>query len=616
MEVEEDRIIQEALAEAVGHSRFHLGHANRAIRLLSQGNHWRSAEALLAKLRQEWNLQINEVSLNAAISGLWWPRALWLLQKLRHHFAPKDAIGSNAAAARFPWPTAWRWSRRLLCQLQLDGLQPTKISFNTAITAAAKHMAMETSEVSTVKTWRQAMDLWQSMGEAEETISRNGVLSSLGGRWRLASQLLASTPMARLRASIITYNSTVHVYEKAALWRVGCQLIGKILDHQMQLDLFSSNGSLKTAHHWRRTLHCLAWMRCRQLEPDQVSLSAAITKTWWNQSLNLLHPESPLPRPNEVSLSAAISACEKSAQWSSALVLMAQLPTMTLKANTTSCNALLSACEKGFNWTQAIEVLHQMDELRVASSGMTWNAMASASEKCAQWQLALQTLPSAPGFSEPMAFNAAMVACTKGEASSWGRVLYLLASLPSATSISYDSALASLVARWPMALETMRQMQNDCGCTAWSYEMLLNAMTVTGPSVVGVAQQLLAEVSEEVTLELLEDLRENEKESRKIIKKPPPFPTRNTWSFECSIYIFPFPIHSSCWNPEDSFFDGCQRLKGVARSLDLAKLMHQSQALPGLNDVSLDQRAPTWINIGLTIDNFNSKYYTYGCFQK
>lgn len=29
----------------------------------------------------------------------------------------------------------------------------------------------------------------------------------------------------------------------------------------------------------------------------------------------------------------------------------------------------------------------------------------------------------------------------------------------------------------------------------------------------------------------------------------------------------------------DSFFDGCQRLKGVARSLDLAKLMHQSQAM-------------------------------------
>ena len=542
MEVEEDRIIQEALAEAVGHSQFHLVHANRAIRLLSQGNHWRSAEALLAKLRQEWNLQINEVSLNAAISGLWWPRALWLLQKLRHHFAPKDAIGSNAAAARFPSPTAWRWSRRLLCQLQLDGLQPTKISFNTAITAAAKRVAMETmetSEVSTVKTWRQAMDLWQSMGEAEETISRNGVLSSLGGRWTLASQLLASTPMARLQASIITYNSTVHVYEKAALWRAGCQLIGTILDHQMQLDLFSSNGSLKAAHHWRRTLHCLAWMRCCQLQPDQVSLSAAITKTWWNQSLNLLHPESPLPRPNEVSLSAAISACEKSAQWSSALVLMAQLPTMTLKANTTSCNALLSACEKGFNWTQAIEVLHQMDELRVASSEMTWNAMASASEKCAQWQLALQTLPSAPGFSEPMAFNAAMVACTKGEASSWRRVLYLLASLPSATSISYDSALGSLVARWPMALETMRQMQNDCGCTAWSYEMLRNAMTVTGPSVIGVAQQLLAEVSEEVMLELLEDLRKTKK-NRQTSSKIPTFPNQKHWScwiFQC---IFPF----------------------------------------------------------------------------
>ena len=500
MEVADGRIIQEALAKAVGHSwRFHLGHANRAIRLLSMGNHWQSAEALLATLLP-WSFQISDVSLNAAISGLWWPRALWLLQKLRHDFAPKDAIGSNAATARLA-PTAWPWSRRLLCQLQLDALQPTKISFNTAITAAAKRVAMETTtDSTTVTTWRQAMDLWRSMGEAEETISRNGVLSSLGGRWILASQLLTSTPMARLRASIITYNSTINVYEKAAVWRAAFQLIGNILDHQLKLDLFSSNGSLKATHHWRHKLHCLAWMRCCQLQPDQVSLSAAITKNW-RQSLKLLHPESPLPRPNEVSLSAAISACEKWAQWSSAFVLMARLPTMTLKANTTSCNALLSACEKGFNWTQAMAVLHQMHVLRVASSETTWNAMASACEKCAQWQLALQTLPSAPGGSEPMAFNAAMVACTKGEASSWRRVLYLLASLPSATVISYDSALASLVARWPMALETIRQMQNDCGCTTWSYEMVLNAMTS-----VKSAQQLLAEVSEEVTLELLDDL--------------------------------------------------------------------------------------------------------------
>ena len=30
---------------------------------------------------------------------------------------------------------------------------------------------------------------------------------------------------------------------------------------------------------------------------------------------------------------------------------------------------------------------------------------------------------------------------------------------------------------------------------------------------------------------------------------------------------------------EDAFFEGCQRLKGYARSLDLAKLMHQTQAM-------------------------------------
>ena len=83
----------------------------------------------------------------------------------------------------------------------------------------------------------------------------------------------------------------------------------------------------------------------------------------------------------------------------------------------------------------------------------------------------------------------------------------------------------------------------------------------------------------------------------------PQFPSKKDPKNDTGIFhvpcIFTFPIHiSSCFVTEDAFFEGCQRLKGVARSLDLAKLMHQSQASLGCNRPLTEHRAPrcsTWI---------------------
>ena len=83
--------------------------------------------------------------------------------------------------------------------------------------------------------------------------------------------------------------------------------------------------------------------------------------------------------------------------------------------------------------------------------------------------------------------------------------------------------------------------------------------------------------------------------SKKIQKRH-----RNLPCSICSMYL-PFPIHiSSCFVTEDAFFEGCQRLKGVARSFDLAKLMHQSQASLGCNRSGVcwlcwAPRCSTWI---------------------
>ncbi|CAL1135049.1 unnamed protein product, partial [Cladocopium goreaui] len=202
-----------------------------------------------------------------------------------------------------------------------------------------------------------------------------------------------------------------------------------------------------------------------------------------------------------VCISAAITACEKSAQWTSAAELLAALRMLRSAApNSTSCNAVLSACEKGFQWLQAVNIFRQIHS-SLRCSETTLNAMASACEKCSQWQMALRNLPMDGSGQEKhlMGFNAAMCACHKGGCS-WRSVLQLFASGPAPSNVSYDATLLATAAAgagagaWRHGLQLLWQMQHDSGCTAFSYELLMNALT-SGRDTLVTAQSLLAEAT-------------------------------------------------------------------------------------------------------------------------
>ena len=64
--------------------------------------------------------------------------------------------------------------------------------------------------------------------------------------------------------------------------------------------------------------------------------------------------------PNEISYSAAISACEKGKQWEEALRLLQQMTCRALTPNEISYSAAISACEKSKQWEEALRLLQQM----------------------------------------------------------------------------------------------------------------------------------------------------------------------------------------------------------------------------------------------------------------
>ncbi|CAK9056045.1 unnamed protein product, partial [Durusdinium trenchii] len=428
--------------------------------------------------------EASEVSFNAAMCFSPWAQALQLLRNLEG-LKPTDAIGSNAAASCMEH---WVWALQLLKRLGLRQLEATTISFNSTISAGAR-----------TTSWHQTLQLWNSMGAQEDIISRNGLITAVAStarmgatsRWPEALHLCSASSAKRLQPSLITYNATINVCEKAEVWPWVLELLRML---GPSLDLFSNNGALK-ACAWDLSLVLLHHMGHLSLEPDQVSLSASMGFRW-RHSVALLRAEC-LPVPNEVSMGAALNACEKSTQWLKAIVLLGLMPTSQLKANSTIYNTTISACEKGFTWAQAFATLQQMMRSRVQRTETTINALVSACEKCSTWLWALHLLaPSTvrgpPRAGSPMGLNAAMAAGHKGHCS-WRRILRLLADTGELrTAVSFDSALAALSWEWTQGLHLLRQMQCEVGCTGFSYELLMNALD-SAPRHVLLAHELLTE---------------------------------------------------------------------------------------------------------------------------
>ncbi|CAE8639941.1 unnamed protein product [Polarella glacialis] len=170
----------------------------------------------------------------------------------------------------------------------------------------------------------------------------------------------------------------------------------------------------------------------RKLTPNEVSYSAAISACEkvgrWQLALKLLDT---MPQisivPNAVSFNAAISACEKGGQWEMALSLLRQMPHVKISPNTITYSAAISACEKGGQWQLAFSLLNLMPEMTISQNAVSYNAAISACEKGGQWQLALSLLSNMLGIGlslDGTTSGAALSACE--QVSAWQPALALL----------------------------------------------------------------------------------------------------------------------------------------------------------------------------------------------
>ncbi|CAK9083894.1 Pentatricopeptide repeat-containing protein At2g31400 [Durusdinium trenchii] len=162
-----------------------------------------------------------------------------------------------------------------------------------------------------------------------------------------------------------------------------------------------------------------------------------------------------------------VSACEKSGQWTQALVLLDLLRKRMLQEDVVLFNALISACEKCEEWQRSLLLLAELEaDASLRPNVITYNAVMSSCGQGTKWDISLyllflmrRSLLSA----DLISYNAAISACEAGQ--QWQAAVHLVSEVQQARlhgdAISLTAAIAACGRglAWPQAL----QLYHDFG---------------------------------------------------------------------------------------------------------------------------------------------------------
>eukprot|EP00438_Fugacium_kawagutii_P032534 Skav202152 [mRNA] locus=scaffold970:170521:184511:- [translate_table: standard] len=206
-------------------------------------------------------------------------------------------------------------------------------------------------------------------------------LGGCGSAWQAAFHLLKDLKEMG-RASIKSYGSLANVCAKALQWQRAMALLTDLEEEMLQPDLITFGAILSCGSdaEVRGTLRALAQ---RQLQPDVVAYNAAMKGCSWQMAEQLLREmqqslvASGFARPNVISFSSAISACEKSGEWQGALSLLRSMGGVLVTANVITYNAAIGSCVRRGHWQHAELLFRELHASGVEADLVSYNSLLS-----------------------------------------------------------------------------------------------------------------------------------------------------------------------------------------------------------------------------------------------
>ncbi|CAK9101589.1 unnamed protein product [Durusdinium trenchii] len=337
-------------------------------------------------------------------------------------------------------------------------------------------------------------------------ISCNSVISSCekAGEWQQALHFLEYMDTVAVEPSIISYNAAISACEKANHWRQALELF-TLASTQTRLagDVVGVNAALSACAKAAAQTQALSLFRAMpqmKLLPDVISYSTVITGQPWPQVLNLLElMGSAAVQPNTITRNAAITSCVTGVwpSWPVALELLraaehrsqpnrsplGQRSSIShLAEESVATNVVLSGCVRAAAWQAALELFAKMVEVASADA-VSYSVAISAAEEATAWQDALLLLLATPrDAAAPLAFAAAISTVARAGHARWPWALELLRQmareevLPDV--VCFNAAISSCekAGQWPQALSLLDELGRRRTASVVSYSAAISAL--------------------------------------------------------------------------------------------------------------------------------------------
>ncbi|CAK9100075.1 unnamed protein product [Durusdinium trenchii] len=323
---------------------------------------WPRAFSFLRSIRRE-GLEPDVVTSGALVAGSRWE---WSLQHLQSDF-PTNAVAYNACLALLPWHGAMH----VLKLIRFQQLRVTARTHNILLSTARA--------AGRWKAGFHAVEQRRGLGLAEDQVTCH--ISMKLCDWAFATQLLRRMQALTLRSDLISYSSLMSP-SSGQPWELSLALLAQLQGISLERDLMVQNtvtSSIAADTAWQLSASLLTQLPLVQLRVDAVAYSevavALARGALWQKTLQSAWGAGRRVRPvGVVSFNAAVSSMEREGRWDWALCIMNSLQDDRLEATSITCNAALSACGKREEWSTAVELFARAQR-RFSPSLITFNAL-------------------------------------------------------------------------------------------------------------------------------------------------------------------------------------------------------------------------------------------------
>ncbi|CAE8585534.1 unnamed protein product, partial [Polarella glacialis] len=439
------------------------------LRACQRSHSWREALWLRDEMRH-WSVEADDAAwmaaVRACIGAQQWPQALSLLEELRSE-SRASGVGALEVAALEEVATACATGLRWDLALALLGAGPGPGFSAFSAENNSNNNSNNSSSNNSNNSTKQR--------EGGLPLPRKAAAFGLGTRacvavacaeaqqWQQALALLAgastnnnssnSNNNSNINSNNSNNNNNNNTSQYGSAQQDACRLFNATM------------SACSRSQQWERALGIFAGMRSGDgPKPDAVSFTSAITAceagSAWAGALSILDSlldKRSAVQPGVVTFTAVISALEKAQQWQRALATFTQMKVAggPQKPSLISCSAAISACAKGQQWQQALSILAFSQQSSLRPNVISFTSAISACAR--QWEQALGLLVGmgAAGVKPTaIAYNALINACSKGR--QWQCAVSLLRDMSSRELLEPDivSFNATISAMGTSSVET------------------------------------------------------------------------------------------------------------------------------------------------------------------